>query len=93
LCPAETLDLTVRELVAYGKGRAEADAQSWRRALWAAWYAANFTRAKRLPRLAPMLRNIGRRRIVKKSTDQLLRVVEHLNALFGGADHRNKKGR
>lgn len=83
--PARAWRLTPREIVR------EADASGRRRAadqLVLAWYVARFERAKRLPRLETLLKDLrkpGRRRTRQGvSVDQ----VATINALMGGRDLR-----
>lgn len=55
-----------------------------RQAMWEAWHIASFQRAKRIPPLERLMRKIGRRKVEKKSPQQLLRIAEQITALFGG---------
>jgi hypothetical protein len=55
---------------------------------------AAWTRSKkRLPNLERLLQKLGRPRIAKRSTKQLLAMAEKLNALFGGKDLRKSSRR
>jgi len=94
LTPAEAMDCTIRELVAYGNGyRARAD-EHMRLAMWAVWHGAAFQRARRLPNLKRLLARLGRRRrpLARRPQD-LLRMVEGINAVFGGKPLGKSKDR
>ncbi|HSH44001.1 MAG TPA: hypothetical protein VK973_17895 [Arenicellales bacterium] len=80
------MDWTVRELTAYAAGQSRRHDSDMRLAMWAAWHAASFQRAKRIPPLERLMRKIGRRKPARKSPQQLLRVAEQITALFGGTD-------
>ena len=83
--PARAWRLTPREIVR------EADASERRRAadqLVLAWYVARFERAKRLPRLETLLKDL--RRPARRRSRQGVSVdqVATINALMGGRDLR-----
>ncbi|WP_395674700.1 hypothetical protein [Inquilinus sp.] len=83
--------MTVREIDAFAAGVRRRDEMEWRRALFGAWHAAQFARAKKIPGLDKLMRRIGKLKPApRKTPEQLLRIAEMLNAAFGGADHRKK---
>lgn len=83
--------MTVREFAAFARGRARAQLDERKRALWAAWYGAHYARMKRMPDLDKEFRKLERGgRRVTKSPQQLLAMAEQLNKLFGGTDNRKK---
>jgi len=67
-----------------------AETAGYRRALWAAWHVAAFSRQKWLPNLARIMRRLDDRAPEKRSPEQLLTVIEMINAAFGGKDLRKK---
>ncbi len=69
-----------------------AETAGYRRDLWAAWHVAAFTRQKRLPNLARIMRKLDDRAPEKKSPEQLLMAIEMINVAFGGKDLRKKRG-
>jgi hypothetical protein len=56
--PHIVIDYTPRELYAAMLGGHMAQSRDQKLALWHAWTNANFTRAKKLPDLAPLLRKL-----------------------------------
>lgn len=86
------MSLTPRELASYLEGAGLAESAQWRRTMWGAWHVAAFMRSKKkLPALDRILRHLGGASRRKQSTEEMLQMVEQLNAAFGGKDLRKKK--
>lgn len=83
LAPAAVLDATTRELAAFARGRARAEIDHWRRALWAAWHTASYHRAKRLPDIARELKRVGAGPKRAATPERHLAQLEVLAAAFG----------
>ena len=88
LKPWEALDLTPRELALWLKGRAQAKTDHWRMTMWGAWHIAAYSRAKKLPKLEPILRRMGGAKRKRQTVEQQVALAEMLNAAFGGKDLR-----
>jgi hypothetical protein len=58
-----------------------------------AWHVVAFDRTKRLPELQPIVDKIVAGKAKRQSPEDLLRVVERLNKVFGGVDRRAAKGK
>lgn len=51
LKPEEVFDMTLRDLSSYLIGRARAEREKWKLAMWAAWNTAAMSRARKMPAL------------------------------------------
>jgi hypothetical protein len=80
----EVLDWTVRELAGYAAGQARRRDDELRLAMWSAWHIAQLSRVKRMPPLERLMRKIGRRKVVRKTTEQLLATAKQITALMRG---------
>ncbi len=57
-----------------------------------AYLTANWTRAKRMPPYRKIMKNLGIDSVTKEQTqEEQLRIVEMLNAAYGGQDLRKDK--
>jgi hypothetical protein len=85
------MDLTWRELAAYARGVRQRQEQDGVLALWLAWHAAAFSRAKRIPAWERILKRITQHRPKRRKTpQQLLAMAEALNIALGGEDRRKR---
>lgn len=87
--------MTPREFEAAMKGREKAHRLEMAGHLYGAWNAANLGRQspkKKLPDLGKMMRRLLKVREPEQTPEQQLRIVEMLNAAFGGKDSRKGKG-
>lgn len=82
--PHVLLDYTHREIYAALKGAVLRTVRERKGSLWAAWQTANFTRAKKLPDLTPLLRKLDP--IPVRMTSKEIRGV-----IFGMARAMNAK--
>ena len=88
--PVEFWGLTPYECRIYCEQRADTEVEGYRRALWAAWHVAAFSRQKRMPNLARVMRRLDKRAPEKNTPEQLLSMVQMINVAFGGKDLRKK---
>jgi hypothetical protein len=84
------LDWTVREFWAFAAGRMHEHRVRLQLAMYTAWHAAAFQRAKKLPRLDGLMRKIGRRRAARKTPAQLLEVAKMITAQMQGSGKRGR---
>lgn len=56
---------------------------------WLAWHTANFSRAKIFPEFSSVIRRISRQVPPKQTPEQMLAIVQTLNALMGGKVIKN----
>lgn len=82
--PTQAIDWTVREFRAFAAGQAQAQRQRMQLAMWTAWHTAAFQRAKKLPQLQKVMRDIGRRRGAAKTPAQLLEIARQITAQMQG---------
>ena len=88
MTPVEFWGLTPYECQLFCEQRVEAETASYRRALWAAWHVAAFSRQKRLPNLSRIMRKLDDRAPEKDTPEKLLTAIEMINVAFGGKDLR-----
>jgi hypothetical protein len=84
--------MTPREFDRYLRGRDRGLRDEYARGMSLAWHAAAFQRGQKIPDLKPILDRITKRREPPKTPAEQLRIVEMLNAKFGGRDLRQAKG-
>ena len=92
MTPAAFWHLTPHECKIYCEQRVDAELAAYRRALWAAWHVAAFSRQKRLPNLARIMRKLDQRGPERQSPKKILMMVEMINSAFGGKDLRKQHG-
>lgn len=86
------MDLTWRELAAFARGEARRREQDGVLALWQAWHAAAFGRAKRIPPWERIVKRLTQHRPKRRKTPrQLLAMAEALNIVMGGEDRRKRR--
>lgn len=87
------LDYTHRMLYAAVKGASLATMRKRQGQLWAAWTGANFTRAKRLPALEPLLRKLEPRPSVMSTSAIRSAVLNIAKTMGATVRYVKKKGR
>lgn len=83
-------DLTYRELAAHMEGAAIKARVVGKNSLWAAWQTANFTRAKKLPVLGPLLRKLDPRPAVMDNKSLRAALVGAAMAMGSKVVYRKK---
>lgn len=73
------------------KAAAALDLNRYRHDLFTGYHAALLSRVKDPPSLESLMRRLDTPRQVQQSPEDILRIVEALNAQFGGVDKRKKK--
>ena len=89
--PHIVLDYTHRMLFAAMKGAVIHESRQRKGQLWAAWSTANFTRAKKLPDLEPLLRKLDLNR-VNMTAKEIRSAVFDMAKRMGATVIRYKKG-
>lgn len=92
ILPHVLLDYTPRELFAAMKGAGLRQLRDQKLSLWASWNTANFSRAKKLPSLEPLLRKLDPSP-VKMTAKAIRQVVFSMAAAMGATVTRRKKKR
>lgn len=81
---------TPRELYALFAGYRRSQVRERQRCLWQAWQTANFSRAKRLPELTPLLRNLEPPRV--QSAGDLRKTIIGIATAMGAEVIHVKRG-
>ena len=92
LSPDQFWTMTPREFGAFMRGRAASDRRTLAILMNAAWHGVGFSRTKRLPNLANLMRRVLGEKRREQTPEQGVKVAEFLNRLFGGKDLRKRKG-
>jgi hypothetical protein len=91
ISPAQFWRCTPRELFATFTGYGTRMIRERQRLLWAAWSTANFSRAKKLPALEPLLRKLENSQVTM-SDKQLRETIIGVAMAMGAKVTHKKKG-